>query len=253
MEALMGGAAVVVAGLIVWVAVLVCVVVVCWVDDVGSAEEEGVDGDCVVDEDWVVDEEAEAEAEAEVEAEVDVDVEIVRVVNAVEVETAAVGFVDEDEEAAEEGAEVDVAEDNTIKLPPLDNTVTVFDPPTTTVDAVTVVGGPLPLLLPTPELVTLVTLSTLVLVLVVKSKLYVVLGNKLCGNVANADESTETALVVWGVPEAELAGHPAILSAQEVIVVKSVVAAVVWMGITIASVDEGGICIVAVLGKNSQP
>ncbi|KAH0365369.1 hypothetical protein KCU65_g6162, partial [Aureobasidium melanogenum] len=197
--ALIGGAAVVVAGLTVFVAVavfgvvvfVVCVVV-WWVDDVEegllvSAAEDAEDAD----EDRMLDKE-------------DVDVEVMIVVKVLDlvdiVESVAVGFADDTPE------EVEVAEptpvDKEIRLPPLESTVTVCCPLTTIVDAVIVVCG-CPLLCDTPELVvdveaelaTVDEADPLVLV-VVKSNEYVVFGNKELGNVANADESTVTALVV---------------------------------------------------------
>jgi hypothetical protein len=66
---------------------------------------------------------------------------------------------------------------------------------------------------------------------------YVVLGLKDSGNVANADESTESAFVV--------SGAASVVVDREVMVVNSVVA-VVWMGIITATVKDGGIDIVAI-------
>lgn len=146
-------------------------------------------------------EDAEDDAEDDEEVDVEVEVEVVKVVKVDDivevVESVVVGFG-----AAEVGeAEVEVAEvaDNEIKLPPLESNVTVCCPLTTIVDAVIVVCG-CPLLCKAPELVANVEAEVLPPpsneVLVVKSNEYVVFGNKLLGNVAKADESTETALVV---------------------------------------------------------
>jgi hypothetical protein len=66
---------------------------------------------------------------------------------------------------------------------------------------------------------------------------YVVLGLRDSGNVANADESTESALVVSGVAS--------VVVEREVMVVYCVVA-VVWMGMITATVKDGGIDIVAI-------
>lgn len=63
------------------------------------------------------------------------------------------------------------------------------------------------------------------------------LGLKDSGNVANADESTESALVV--------SGAASVVVEREVMVVYCVVA-VVWMGMITATVNEGGIDIVAI-------
>lgn len=185
---------------------------------------------------------------------------VVKVDDIVEVvDSVVVGFLDEDADAAEvEEAEAEATPvDSEIKLPPLDNNVTVCSPLTTIVGAVTVVCAA-PLLCKLPELAADIevealplttTLDTTEVLVVVKSNVYVVLGSKLDGNVAKADESTETALVVCDccsvAVAVAVAEHPAMLSAQEVMVVKSVVA-VVSMGITTASVEEGGIEIVAV-------
>ncbi|KAK6002470.1 hypothetical protein QM012_002108 [Aureobasidium pullulans] len=159
---------------------------------------------------------------------------VFRVVDVVEiVEAAVLGFAEDaaaEEEEEAEDAEAEVGEeeveampvDSEIKLPPLDNKVTVCCPLTTTVGAVTVVCGA-PLLCDGPELAAEeaepLALDTTAVLVVVKSKEYVVLGSKLDGNVARADESTESAFMVWAGCSVEVAGHPAILSAQEVIVV----------------------------------
>jgi hypothetical protein len=245
--ALIGGAAVVAAGLTELVAVpdavvLVDCVVGCWCDDVAllldSAAEEDSDEFCVFAE------------EVEVVIVVKVD-DIVEVVDSV-----VVGFLDEDADAAEVEEAEATPVDSEIKLPPLDNNVTVCSPLTTIVGAVTVVCAA-PLLCKLPELVADIEVEALPLtttlditevLVVVKSNVYVVLGSKLDGNVAKADESTETALVVCDCCSVAVAEHPAMLSAQAVMVVKSVVA-VVSMGITTASVEEGGIEIVAVRAR----
>lgn len=199
------------------VVVVDCVVVCCDDDDVAAlldaAAEDGNEV-CVIEEDE--------------EVEVVIVFKVVDVVSVVEI--AAVGFVDEDATEDADDAEVKDAEampvDSEIKLPPLDNRVTVCCPLTTTVGAVTVVCGT-PLLCDTPEVVADVEAELIALVptldtaevLVVKSKEYVVLGSKLDGNVAKADESTESAFVVCAGGLIAVAGHPAMLSAQEVMVV----------------------------------
>lgn len=184
---------------------------------------------------------------------------VVKVDDIVEVvDSVVVGFLDEDADAAEVEEAEATPVDSEIKLPPLDNNVTVCCPLTTIVGAVTVVCAA-PLLCKLPELAADIeveapplttTLDTTEVLVVVKSNVYVVLGSKLDGNVAKADESTETALVVCDCCSVAVAvaEHPAMLPAQEVIVVKSVVA-VVSMGITTASVEEGGIEIVAVRAR----
>lgn len=159
---------------------------------------------------------------------------VVRVVDVVPVDGIAEGgFVDEDavEDAADaevEDAEAEVAEatpvDSEIRLPPLDSRVTVCCPLITTVDAVTVVCAAPLVLCNIPEVVADIEADPLALptdpvVLVVKSKEYVVLGSRLDGNVAKADESTESAFVVGAGCWVAVAGQPAMLSAQEVMVV----------------------------------
>lgn len=208
--ALIGGAAVVVAGLTVSVAVpddvvLDGCVVVCWCDDVkvllDSAAEEDGDEDCMSDDD--VGEKVEV-------------MMVVKVDDIVEVaDSVVVGFVDEDavKDAGMEDAETETTPvDSEIKLPPLDNNVTVCSPLTTTVGAVTVVCGT-PLLCKVPELVaeTLPLPTDPIVLVVVKSNEYVVLGSKLDGNVAKADESTESALAVCDCCSVAVAvaGHPA--------------------------------------------
>jgi hypothetical protein len=129
---LIGGAAVVVAG------VTECVALVLDESVVFEADEEGVCDDVVVlDPDtWTVDEGIEPEVVSGVVAEVEVDVMVVNVVSTAE---------DTAEDAAEEDIEVMAVEaaDTEIKLPPLLNNVTVVGCPlTTTVDTVTVVCGP---------------------------------------------------------------------------------------------------------------
>lgn len=214
----------VVAGLTELVAVpdddvvdVVACVVVCCCDEVAvllDSAAEDVTEVCVVDEDK--------------EVEVVIVFRVVDVVRVVEI--AVAGFVDEDATEDADDAEVKDAEampvDSEIKLPPLDNRVTVCCPLITTVGAVTVVCGT-PLLCDTPEVVADVKAELIALVpaldtaevLVVKSKEYVVLGSKLEGNVAKADESTESAFVVCAGCSVAVAGHPAMLSAQEVMVV----------------------------------
>lgn len=178
----------VVAGLTELVAVELDDVVVVWCVEVlllSPAEDEEEDAE---------DAEEDADEFCVVEEEVEVDVEAVTVVKVLGIVDLVESVVDEDAEAEVEDAEVEVAEaaDNEIKLPPLESNVTVCCPLTTSVDAVIVVCG-----CPLPELIADVSLTTLPTeVLVVKSNEYVVFGNKLLGNVANADESTEIALVV---------------------------------------------------------
>jgi hypothetical protein len=134
---LIGGAAVVVAGVTECVALLDVPLVL---DEsvVFEADEDGVCDDVVVlDPDtWTVDEGIEPEVVSGVVAEVEVDVMVVNVVSTAE---------DTAEDAAEEDIEVMAVEaaDTEIKLPPLLNNVTVVGCPlTTTVDTVTVVCGP---------------------------------------------------------------------------------------------------------------
>jgi hypothetical protein len=249
--ALIGGAAVVVAGVIDRVALLDESVVL-------EAEDEG-DCDCVVElvlkvEDWDVwDVDGVGEVDwlswlDEGDAEVEVDVMVVSVVSVSTAEDPVEGDandvaedarVDATEEipvmTADEDAMVEEAAEIEIKLPPLLNTVTVAGwPLTTTVDAVTVVSGPALL---STELPLLTLVWIVCVVLIVNENEYVVLGLKDSGNVANADESTESAFVV--------SGAASVVVDREVMVVNSVVA-VVWMGIITATVKDGGIDIVAI-------
>lgn len=139
---------------------------------------------------------------------------------------------------------VEEAADTEIKLPPLLSNVTVDCPLTTTVDAVTVLCGPLPTAeLLTTLLTTLVPLLTLVgciVVVVVGTAVneneYAVFGSKPEGNVASAELNTDNAFVVSGA---------ACVDGKVVMVVNCVVA-VVWMGMITARVKEGGMETVAV-------
>jgi hypothetical protein len=260
---LIGGAAVVVAGVTECVALL----------DVPLLDESVVmdadwEGDCVC----VCDDAAVVESDGDEVIEEEV---VSGVVTGVEVEVMVVSVVanaeDTAEDAAEDAAEDDIdtptlvpvkepeptaevaevaevaeeeAADTGIKLPPLLNSVTVVGCPlTTTVDTVTVLCGPAlptPLLNPLAALLRLVcTLVSIVFVVCTNENEYVVIGSKEAGNVSNADESTESALVVCG-------GSPVTLVGRVVMVVYCVVAAVVWMGMITARVREGGISTVAV-------
>jgi hypothetical protein len=267
---LIGGAAVVVAGVIDRVVVLDESVVL-------DAEDEGAcdcdcdcDCDCVVElvlkvEGWDVDsvddgDEGDEVDEGDTEETVgdEVDVMVVSVVSVPKAEDAAVDAEDAAEDDAEDAAE-DIAEDiaeelpattadedavveeaegdTETKLPPLLNNVTVAGCPLiTTVDAVTVVPGPaLAALLPTE----LPLLTTLVCVVpIVNENEYVVLGLKDSGIVANADESTESAFVVSGVASGVVD--------REVMVVYCV-DPVVWIGMITATVKDGGIDTVAIV------
>jgi hypothetical protein len=252
---LIGGAAVVVAGVIDLVALLEDSVVL-------VADDEG-DCDCVVElvlkpEDWDVwdvwdvdgvDEVDEADRvdEACVEDDGEADVMVLSVVSEDDAEDAAEDAAEgipvmtaeaeeiAEEEATDEDAMVEEAAEIEIKLPPLLNTVTVAGwPLTTTVDAVTVVSGPALL---STELSLLTLVCIVCVVLIVNENEYVVLGLRDSGNVANADESTESAFVV--------SGAASVVADREVMVVYCVVA-VVWMGIITATVKDGGTDIVAI-------
>jgi len=71
---------------------------------------------------------------------------------------------------------------------------------------------------------------------------YVVFGIKLEGNVANAEDSTDNALVVSGAASDD----------GKVVMVVNCVVAVVWMGMITAKVREGGIETVAVAKSQSS-
>jgi hypothetical protein len=230
---LIGGAAVVVAG------VTECVALVLDESVVFEADCD-CDCDCVVvlePDVWGVDDDGDEGIGAEV---------VPGVVAGVEVEVIVVSVVSTAEDIADDPAEEDFevmavkaveAADTEIKLPPLLNNVTVVGCPlTTTVDTVTVLFGPA---LPTPLPTLLPTLVPIVFVVCTNENEYVVIGSKEAGNVSNADESTESALVVCG-------GSPVTLVGRVVMVVYCVVAAVVWIGMITARVREGGISTVAV-------
>ncbi|KEQ69696.1 hypothetical protein M436DRAFT_85167 [Aureobasidium namibiae CBS 147.97] len=138
------------------------------------------------------------------------------------------------EEATEPTSVEEEAADNEIKLPPLLNSVTVDSPLTTTVEAVTVLCAPLPL--------ATVVCALIVVGSGVNENEYVVFGIKLEGNVAKADESTDNALVVSGAASVD----------GKVVMVVNCVVAVVWMGMITAKVREGGIETVAVAKSQSN-